>query len=556
MRKNILAIIFLISLFVIFIFVLPKKSYSIVKEIISPVHFILENNAEFKFNNFDCFDSYFSEKNKSLATKLDLTEEEAFIIGNLAKQWTINLMQNRRVIVKNNNLYFLKYSFAEKFKYSAFCIKDSNFTNPNAAAKMLKTIRKSNYIVLDTDKDIEYTISEYKNINFPNYLVLRKNLKTRKERTLAKDIIPKPNYFIESNNVKLILSDSTTKLIPDRNCTSDICKEILSSIINAQQNIDIAIYGYTTTYKIEKAIKDAIARGVKVRLIYDTDSKGENIYPNTFDMVNIIESNKNDDNSPFTMHNKFYIFDDEKIITGSANLSHTDMSGYNSNSIVSIRSKEIAKIYKREFEQMYYGKFHNAKISFGENKVDNIRIYFSPQDKTINNAILPLIKQAKNYIYIPTFVITENDITQELINAKNRGVDVRIILDALSASNKHSKDKILRIANIKLKTENYAGKMHSKSIIIDDKYLVIGSMNLSNSGNNKNDENCLIINDSKIAKFYKEFFLYQWNKIPEKWLKYSARAESTDSIGSCSDGIDNDYDQDIDVLDSGCKNFK
>ncbi len=61
------------------------------------------------------------------------------------------------------------------------------------------------------------------------------------------------------------------------------------------------------------------------------------------------------------MHNKFYIFDDKVLITGSANLSHTDMSGFNSNSIVVINSPLVAAIYKQEFEQMFEGKFHTEK---------------------------------------------------------------------------------------------------------------------------------------------------------------------------------------------------
>ena len=46
----------------------------------------------------------------------------------------------------------------------------------------------------------------------------------------------------------------------------------------------------------------------------------------------------------------------------------------------------------------------------------------------------------------------------------------------------------MRNAKIPVKVENYAGKVHSKSIIIDDKYIVAGSMNFSNSGENRNDE--------------------------------------------------------------------
>ena len=183
----------------------------------------------------------------------------------------------------------------------------------------------------------------------------------------------------------------------------------------------------------------------------------------------------------------------------------------------------------------------------------NFDIYFSPQDKSITNAVLPLIRNAKNYIYIPTFVLTEKRVTEELIKAKNRGVDVKIILDALNASIKHSKHQELRNNGVLVKTENYAGKMHSKSMIVDDLYTIIGSMNFSYSGENKNDENFIVIKDSKIAREYKSFFLHQWENINNKWLYLNAHAEGKDSIGSCHDGIDNDYDGYVDLDDISCK---
>ena len=95
--------------------------------------------------------------------------------------------------------------------------------------------------------------------------------------------------------------------------------------------------------------------------------------------------------------------------------------------------------------------------------------------------------------------------------------------------------------------------MHSKSILIDDEYLIIGSMNFSYSGENRNDENMLIIRDPALTKFYKQYFIHQWNNIPDKWLKYVPRAEGKDSIGSCSDGIDNNYDGFTDTNDPACK---
>ena len=206
---------------------------------------------------------------------------------------------------------------------------------------------------------------------------------------------------------------------------------------------------------------------------------------------------------------------------------------------------------------MLGGKFHtkkeklnlNNKFMIGDSLVE---VYFSPKYHT-STRIIELIKSAKKYIYIPAFLITHTEISNELVAAKNRGVDVRIIIDANSTGTRNSKHALLRKSGILLKTENYAGKLHSKTIIIDDEYLITGSMNFSNSGENKNDENLLVIKNSKIAKAHKAFFLYLWTMIPNKYLKYNAKPESTESIGSCTDGVDNNFNGKIDSQEELCR---
>ncbi len=541
MLKN-LSVVILILAFVIFgIFFAPKEDYYRVTNVVNPFEIELDNGAVIHLKGFESFKD--NQKN------LGITEDEAFILDNFAKYWAKNILEGRKVKLGDNDLIYLKYSYAARFKNSPYCMENGKLTNRHAFDKLIKSIRRGSYVIIDNDK--VYPISSRR-----DGIIIRKRYVKKLENNQTALTAPKSyDSSIDFNNIKIIVSDSTTKLKPDRNCSSEICKEILAGINNARNTIDIAIYGYSSTPKIEKAIKDAISRGVKIRLVYDIDSKGKNIYPDTFDFVKLISANQNDGVSKdagSTMHNKFYIFDNKTVITGSANLSHTDMSGYNTNCIIVIKSARAAEIYKKEFEQMFNGKFHTDKISVPKQDFDNMQIFFSPQDRAVTNGVIPLVKNAKKYIYIPAFVITHRELTAELIKAHSRGVDIRIIADALNASTKHSKHQELRNAGIPVKTENYAGKMHSKTMIIDDEYLILGSMNFSFSGESKNDENMIILKNPEFAKFYKDFFLYQWGRIPDKWLKFNARAEGFDSIGSCTDGIDNDYDGLIDSADPAC----
>ena len=105
--------------------------------------------------------------------------------------------------------------------------------------------------------------------------------------------------------------------------------------------------------------------------------------------------------------------------------------------------------------------------------------------------VIPLIKDAKKSIDVSIFFLTHKNISKELVAAKNRGVDVRVIIDATSASNGYSKHQYLRDIGISLKVEQWGGKMHMKSAIIDGKHLILGSMNWTSAGESKNDENTL-----------------------------------------------------------------
>ena len=556
-------ILFIIISFVAVPFLFSKyDSEYKVSSVISPVIIELDGKKLVNLDEFDCFDANYTEKNKILADKLNISEKEAFIMGNLGKYWAMNLLQGRFVYLReNSDLIYSKYDYNEQFKYSGFCISDGRPCCEECFRRRIQNIRKHKYLALNPENDSMYEIDSPEITKLKNFLVitkfhLPKNLIDKTVKT------PPQNQYssLSSGKIKIFFTDFTKKLKPDRGCNTDICREILSGINNARETIDIAIYGYSSTPEIEKTLISAQKRGVKIRLVYDSSLDGSNIYPDTDVIKKLIPNNISDIKSAEVkniMHNKFYIFDDKTLITGSANLSHTDMSGFNSNSMVVVESAEMAAIYKKEFEEMFRGKFHNDKKLIPNKHINlqgtEISVYFSPKDKSIVNGIVPLINQAKRYIYIPTFVLTDKKVTAALIEAKKRGVDVKIIIDALNASVQHSKHKELRAGGILVKTENYAGKMHSKSMIIDDEYVITGSMNFSYSGENKNDENMLVIKNHEIAKAYKDFFLYQWDKIDNKWLKLNTRAEGKDSIGSCSDGLDNNYDSLTDLDDPACR---
>ena len=549
---------------------------------------LIDNNETVCIANLETFSANLQYPQEQLKNKLKLKQEEALSLGFLTDKYAEDFIVNHKVRVKFTgeqtpdcryaDVYLDKENYAERIYKSGFGVYKGNVTDK--FNKNLEAARKVKLVILNHHSnkyhkpDCKYGLIAHDAILIqPKDLpkdakpckfchVESKHKRTKQKNTTA-NILPAPTQ-ITNGSIEFLLTDLTTKLKPDNTCSSQVCKTILKEINNAKSSIDAAIYGWDKVPAIETAFANAVKRGVTLRLVYDETTKGASYYPDTQNLVALSYAYNNDKNpnsalaTNFIMHNKFLVIDNQSVITGSMNYSETGLSGFNSNNLVIIKSQEIAELYTEEFNQMLEGKFHTAKSKtslprsyiLGRSKIS---VYFSPQDRVITNHIIALVNNSQKYVYIPAFLITHEGLSQALINAHKRGVDVKLIVDATNSSSGRSAVRFLRNAGVPVKVENYAGKMHSKSIIIDDKYIVTGSMNFSNSGEKKNDENTLIIEDNRLALFYKDFFLYLWKKIPDKYLKQNVRAEGKESIGSCTDGIDNNFDGKIDSADDACR---
>ena len=206
------------------------------------------------------------------------------------------------------------------------------------------------------------------------------------------------------------------------------------------------------------------------------------------------------------------------------------------------------------------GDHHRQKKQLKKKKINkkigtsDISLFFSPQGYPMYEGVIPLLNEAEESIDLAIFFLTHKNATRALVKAKERGVKVRVIVDATGATNGYSKHNYLRENGIEVKVENWGGKMHMKSALVDKKHLIMGSMNWTSAGESKNDENTLIIrNDPINGEKFSEFYDELWLSIPEKFLTKDPAPESLDSSSSCFDGIDNDFDKKVDKEDYfGC----
>ena len=137
------------------------------------------------------------------------------------------------------------------------------------------------------------------------------------------------------------------------------------------------------------------------------------------------------------------------------------------------------------------------------NKVNGtaqIKVLFSPNDD-VQGEIVRTLNAAKKQVLVQAYLLTDDKITNALIAAHQRKVDVRVLLDAVRTQQASGSDaSALSHAGISVKVENRYENAHNKEIIIDASLptavVLTGSYNFTYAASKKNAENLLFIRNA------------------------------------------------------------
>lgn len=139
---------------------------------------------------------------------------------------------------------------------------------------------------------------------------------------------------------------------------------------------------------------------------------------------------------------------------------------------------------------------------FSNQNPDTITCCFTPGENCTQK-IVNIISHAKKLLWIQAYQFTSQPISNAVIAAKQRGVDVRIILDKTQyTQNPNAPATLLSQAGIPVWIDNKVKIAHNKVMIVDNHDLISGSFNFSRSAQTRNAENVLIIKSSTLAKLY------------------------------------------------------
>jgi phosphatidylserine/phosphatidylglycerophosphate/cardiolipin synthase-like enzyme len=149
---------------------------------------------------------------------------------------------------------------------------------------------------------------------------------------------------------------------------------------------------------------------------------------------------------------------------------------------------------------------------------------FAPWDD-VEAAVIAVLRQARNEILVQAFSFTSRRIARALIDAKARGVDVRVTADAGEIERAEgSRIPELAAAGIAVFVETRYQSAHNKVMVIDAQTpantVITGSYNWTYAAQRRNAENLLILHgQGEVAARYRA----NWERHRAEARPYAAR---------------------------------
>jgi mitochondrial cardiolipin hydrolase len=180
------------------------------------------------------------------------------------------------------------------------------------------------------------------------------------------------------------------------------------------------------------------------------------------------------------------------------------------NQINFVRSKifELASAKANSENFQFVLEWVKAATSALQTPSPDLDTYFSPGD-SCRNSITKQISTATQDLLVCVFTISDDLITQSLIAAHRRGVNIRLITDNEKSFDKGSDIAQLASEGIALRMDTTPNHMHHKFMVVDQHSVLTGSYNWTRSAARFNHENIIVTRDPSTVRT----FIHEFNKL-------------------------------------------
>jgi phosphatidylserine/phosphatidylglycerophosphate/cardiolipin synthase-like enzyme len=327
---------------------------------------------------------------------------------------------------------------------------------------------------------------------------------------------------------------------------ADIAGQMAEFIARAERRLDLAVYDCRLDHEaagpICAALRDRLAHGVQIRLIYDDSSKKPQDH-GQFDMIggDFAERDTHERVAELglpvgairgirgegLMHQKFITRDGEAVWTGSMNWTNDSMIRME-NTLVTFTSRELTAFFEHDFDQLWAtrqtlesGAFRTvpAQLRYaGEPATTDVD--FSPgQGEHINEWVARRVERARRRIIFCSMLINSSKLLDALMTVLDErdlelwGVYDKTQMDGVLQQWNGQPQVRWKIEAVRrlLREAELIGKdsepyrpghshnfMHNKLLVVDD-VVITGSYNLSHAAES-NAENMLAIESAALAE--------------------------------------------------------
>ncbi len=276
--------------------------------------------------------------------------------------------------------------------------------------------------------------------------------------------------------------------------STDVLESIIKRIDSSKKRVRLEVYIFTEKRMLQ-ALKRAHDRGVEVRVILERNPyMAPNLNNKRFSEledigIDVVWSNTDH----YALNHSKLLLIDETVFVSTGNMSYSTFTK-NRDFIIETSDSSLVEV----FWEIFLADYSGAKLSpYHESLVASPDYSRAKLQKMIHSS------QSSLQMY---FQYLQDDDLLEHIRTKARSwVTVEIILDDDFYERETSMIAELQQENIHI-YKYPKSVMHAKAILVDGKYLFIGSVNFSSYSLDSNRELGLILSDEHIVEEFQTIF--------------------------------------------------
>ncbi len=143
-------------------------------------------------------------------------------------------------------------------------------------------------------------------------------------------------------------------------------------------------------------------------------------------------------------------------------------------------------------------------------------VYFSPNGGA-RQRLVRAIEGSQRSIDIAVYNFTASELAEALYAAKSRGVRIRVLVDRERAEAGASGIRGLRLNGVAVRSLGVPEQslMHHKFAVFDERLVVTGSYNWTNSAEHANYENLVVLEAPEVVRHFQQEFHRLWREARE-----------------------------------------